>query len=124
LGHLWRALLEAYAYAIAHHIEVLNDIGHPTKNYLVSDGGSNSRTWMQIVADVLQAPVQRLTGHPGSCLGAAWAAAVGTGLTDSWSGVSRFVGLGDRLQPNPRHAALYADGYRGFRELYRRITAP
>jgi xylulokinase len=124
LGHLWRALLEAYAYAIAHHIEVLNDIGHPTTNYLVSDGGSNSRTWMQIVADVLQAPVQRLTGHPGSCLGAAWAAAVGTGLTDSWSGVSRFVGLGDRLDPNPDHAALYVEGYRAFRELYRRITTP
>jgi xylulokinase len=123
LGHLWRALLEAYAYAIAHHVEVLNDIGHPTKNYLVSDGGSNSRTWMQIVADVLQQPVQRLTGHPGSCLGAAWAAAVGTGLTDSWSGVSRFVGLGDRLEPDPRHAAVYAEGYRDFRELYRRIAA-
>jgi xylulokinase len=121
VGHVWRALLEAYAYAIAHHIETLNDIGHRTDKYLVSDGGSNSRVWMQIVADVLQKPVQRLTGHPGSCLGAAWTAAVGAGLTDDWRGVARFVGLGDELVPDPRNANVYAAGYREFRELYRRM---
>jgi xylulokinase len=121
VGHVWRALLESYAYAIAHHIETLNDIGHRTDRYLVSDGGSNSRVWMQIVADVLQKPVQRLTGHPGSCLGAAWTAAIGAGLTDDWSGVARFVGWGDRLEPEARHAGVYAAGYREFRELYRRM---
>lgn len=121
LGHLWRALLEAYAYAIAHHVEVLNDMGHRTESYLVSDGGSNSRVWMQIVADVLQRPLQRLTGHPGSCLGAAWTAAIGTGLTDDWGGVSRFVAMADRIVPNPANAAIYAEGYRAYRALGRRL---
>jgi xylulokinase len=124
LGHLWRALLEAYAYAIVHHVEVLNDMGHRTENYLVSDGGANSRTWMQIVADVLQRPLQRLGGHPGSCLGAAWTAAIGTGLTNDWSAVSRFISQGDVIRPNPGHAVLYAEGYREFRALYRRLAAP
>lgn len=118
-GHLWRALLEAYAYAIAHHIEILNDIGHRTERYLVSDGGANSRVWMQIVADVLQKPLQRLTGHPGSCLGAAWTAAIGVGLANDWSAVSRFVSLADRLAPDPCNARLYAEGYRAYRALYR-----
>ena len=122
VGHVWRALLEAYAYAIAHHIEALNDMGHRTDQYLVSDGGSNSRIWMQIVADVLQKPIHQLTGHPGSCLGAAWTAAIGAGLTDDWAGVARFVGSGDRLDPDPRHAAPYAAGYRAFRDLYRRMA--
>ncbi|MGO7808082.1 FGGY-family carbohydrate kinase, partial [Rhizobium ruizarguesonis] len=27
IGHLWRARLEAYADALRHHIDVLNDIG-------------------------------------------------------------------------------------------------
>ncbi len=121
VGHVWRALLEAFAYAIKHHIEVLNDMGHETTKFLASDGGSNSRVWMQIVADVLQAPVQRLVGHPGSCLGAAWTAAVGAGLTSDWSGVSRFVTHGDRLLPDPAQAETYAEGYRAFRDLYRQI---
>ena len=76
IGHVWRALLEAYAYAIAHHLEVMNEIGYETQRFIVSDGGSTSRVWMQIVADVLQQPLQRLAGHPGSCLGAAWPAPI------------------------------------------------
>ena len=84
IGHLWRALLEAYAYAIAHHVEVMNEIGYKTERFIVSDGGSASRVWMQIVADVLQRPLQRLAGHPGSCVGAAWTAAIGVGLASDW----------------------------------------
>jgi xylulokinase len=94
-------------------------MGHRTERYLVSDGGSNSRVWMQIVADVLQRPLQRLTGHPGSCLGAAWTAAIGAGLTDDWSAVSRFVGMGERIEPDAANAAIYDAGYRNFRDLYR-----
>jgi xylulokinase len=122
-AHLWRALLEAYAYGIAHHIEVLNDMGHATETYVASDGGSKSKVWMQIVADVLQKPVQRLTGHPGSCLGAAWTAAMGVGLAKSWSDISRFVSLADRLEPNPAHKTIYASGYAAFRRLYPPIAA-
>ena len=98
IGHVWRALLEAYAYAIAHHVETLAAIGHRTERFIVSDGGSASQVWMQIVADVLQRPLQRLEGHPGSCVGVAWAAAIGAGLASDWSGVSAFVTAGDRIQ--------------------------
>jgi xylulokinase len=121
LPHLWRALLEAYAYAIRHHVEVLNDMGHATTNYLVSDGGSNSTVWMQIVADVLQVPLQRLTGHPGSCLGAAWTAAVGAGLVEGWPGVSRFISLRDRIEPQAENRLVYARGYESFRRLYHQL---
>ncbi|MFZ5674945.1 MAG: FGGY-family carbohydrate kinase [Pseudomonadota bacterium] len=121
--HLWRALLEAYAYGIAHHIEVLNDMGHRTENYLASDGGSKSAVWMQIVADVLQKPVQRLAGHPGSCLGAAYTAAMGLGLATDWSAISRFVSFADRLEPDPGKADAYAKGYASFRKLYPPIAA-
>jgi xylulokinase len=78
---------------------------------------------MQIVADVLQRPLQRLTGHPGSCLGAAWTAAIGTGITADWGGIARFVTHGDRVLPNPANAATYAAGYLAYRDLHRRIAA-
>jgi xylulokinase len=117
-AHLWRALLEAYAYAIAHHIEVLNDMGHRTETYFATDGGARSTVWMQIVADVLQQPVQRLAGHPGSCLGAAWTAAMGIKAAHDWSAISRFISLADRLEPNPANAQIYNRAYAAFRELY------
>lgn len=117
-AHLWRALLESYAYAIAHHIEVLNDMGHATQTYFASDGGSKSTVWMQIVADVLQKPVQRLAGHPGSCLGAAWTAAMGIGAAKDWSAISRFVSFADRIAPNPANTQTYRELYAAFRRLY------
>ncbi|WP_413991447.1 FGGY-family carbohydrate kinase [Labrys okinawensis] len=121
LPHLWRALLEAYAYAIRHHVEVLQDMGHATTNFLVSDGGSNSAVWMQIVADVLQAPLRRLSGHPGSCLGAAWTAAVGSGLAEDWAGVSGFISLRDRIEPQASNRSVHARGYESFRALYQQL---
>ncbi len=119
IGHVWRALLEGYAYAIAHHVETLNDIGHRTERFIVSDGGSASRVWMHIVADVLQRPLQRLEGHPGSCVGVAWTAAIGVGLASDWAGVSAFVTPGERISPRPEFAQVYGDGYRRYRRLYR-----
>jgi len=121
VGHVWRALLESYAYAIAHHVEVLNEIGHRTERFIVSDGGANSRVWMQIVADVLQRPLQRLSGHPGSCIGAAWTAAIGVDLTQDWSAISAFVRAADIVQPRREVADVYRRGYQRYREIYRRL---
>jgi xylulokinase len=122
LRHLWRALLEGFAYAFRHHVEVLADMGHPSQRFLASDGGSTSRFWMQICADVLQAPVQLLAGHPGSSLGAAWVAAVASGLTNDWAGVSRFVTCSEVVRPNSENAGIYDAGYRQFRRTYRAMV--
>ena len=122
LRHMWRALLEGFAYAFRHHIEVFADMGHPSKRYFASDGGSNSRFWMQICADVLQAPVQLLRGHPGSSLGAAWVGAVAAGLTNDWGGVSNYVTYGERIEPDPANAPIYDDGYRRFRAVYKAVS--
>ena len=100
----------------------MNEIGYRTERFIVSDGGSTSRVWMQIVADVLQRPVQRLAGHPGSCVGAAWTAAIGAGLASDWSGISAFVRPADRIEPRPEAAEVYRRGYRRYRDLYRRLA--
>ncbi len=123
IAHIWRALLEGFGYAFRHHVEVFNDMGHPTRRYLASDGGAQSRLWMQICADILKTPVQLLKGHPGSCLGAAWVAAVGTGLTGDWSGVSAFVTKGDVIMPELAMAGHYNAGYQRYRNEYEALKA-
>jgi xylulokinase len=123
IPHLWRALLEAYAYAIAHHIDVLSDMGHRLERFRACDGGASSRVWMQIVADVIGKPVQLLEGHPGSCLGAAWTAAMGVGVADLWSGVEKFVLEGDLIHPNHGNGPTYSAGYTYFRETHRQLSA-
>ncbi|MGA1326857.1 MAG: FGGY-family carbohydrate kinase [Rubrivivax sp.] len=121
--HLWRSLLEAVAFGVRHHREVFCDLGYPCQRVLASDGGSASRVWLQIIADVLGQPVTPLTGHPGSCLGAAWMAAMGTGLASDWNGAATLVRLGTTVEPTPAHAELYDEAYADYRRLYT-VLAP
>lgn len=73
---------------------------------------------MQIVADIIQEPLQLLTGHPGSSLGAAWMAAIGADLTSDWDGANAFIAKGERILPNPSHRLLYRHDYERFRQSY------
>jgi xylulokinase len=120
--HLWRALLEGIAFGFRHHVEVFREIGYRPARYLASDGGSRSRIWMQIVADVLQEPVRLLENAHGSSVGAAWVAAIASGQNVGWGDVERLVSLGNTIVPNTARRAAYDRAYGEFRELYRALA--
>jgi xylulokinase len=117
-AHLWRALLEAVAYGFRHHVDVLTEIGYGPQRFLASDGGTRSRVWMQIVADVLQAPVRLVENVHGSAVGAALVAAIGSGGSLSWGDARRLARLGDTIAPNTANSAVYDRGYSGYLALY------
>ena len=119
-GHLWRALLEAVAYGFRHHVEVFDELGYAPKRFFASDGGSQSRVWMQIMADVLQQPVRLLANPYGSCVGAAWVAAIGSGQNVGWNDVQRLSGLGATIEPSQSNAARTTAATRNFDNSTRR----
>jgi xylulokinase len=121
-GHLWRALLEAVAFGFRHHIDVLRDIGHVPTRYVASDGGSRSTVWMQITADIIGAPLSVLDNAHGSSVGAAFVAAIGTGLARDWSEVAVLSRPGRVFTPDPATQAAYADAYARYRDLYGVLT--
>ena len=73
---------------------------------------------MQIVSDVLQSRVQLLENPYGSCVGAAWVAAVGSGHGVGWADVTRLVRLGRLVRPQVENLDTYDRGYRDYRALY------
>jgi len=117
LAHLWRALLESYACAARHHWEVFRETGHQPRQFFASDGGAHSLVWMQIVADMLQVPIQLLENHPGSSLGSAWTAAVAIGAAD-WSGINRLTQKGKIIEPNAQNQVCYDALYQKFHQSY------
>ena len=117
-GHLWRALLEAVAFGFRHHVEVMRDLGYGPRRFLASDGGSRSAIWMQIVADVLQGPIQPLEAAYGSSVGAAWIAAIGAHQDMDWTDVSRLSHIGAPVFPNRSNKEIYGHAYNKFHELY------
>ncbi len=122
LGHIWRAALEAVAFGFRHHIDVFDELGLAVRRVVASDGGARSAVWMQIAADVIGRPIELLHGHPGSCLGAAYLAAVATGGLSDWEQIGRFVQPAGTVRPDPARTRAYDAAYLKYRALYPALT--
>jgi xylulokinase len=117
-GHLYRAILEATAYGLAHNTEVMEAAGAVPGRVVAAGGGTQSDLWLQIVSDVTgwtqELPAQRI----GACYGDAFWAGLATGqvkladLNGAWVQIER------RFYPDPDRHALYQEYYRIYRDLY------
>jgi len=116
-GHLHRAALEAVAYGFRHHVDVFAERGVTLGQARVTNGGSRSTLWKQILADVLGIPMYPVLRHPGACLGAALAAGVATGTVSGWEAIAPLVTLGEPIAPRPEHCERYDELYAVYREL-------
>ncbi len=123
LPNIWRAALEAVAFGFRHHGEIFAERGLATRRVIACDGGAASDLWLQITADVLGQPVQRLLNHPGSCLGAAFVAGMGVGVLDDWGAVSRYVQPDRVFEPSTAHGETYDEAYGIYRDLYDRLQS-
>jgi xylulokinase len=121
LGHgraaLHRAVLEATAFGFRHHLDVFAELGFTAHRAWVTNGGSRSTTWKQIVADVIGLPLVPVLDHPGASLGAALAAGIGLGEIDSWAAAFETVHHGEPIDFDPQRHELYNDRYRLWRDL-------
>ncbi len=116
--HLYRSVLEAVGYGFYHHIAVFREMGLNPGRYYMSNGGSRSKLWRQIVADVVGAPVEYITRHPGSSLGAAFVAGVAVGAFQDWSEIEAYITERELIRPDPEKHALYQKYFRIYRRLY------
>ncbi len=82
----------------------------------VTNGGSRSTLWKQIIADVVRVPLTPVLDHPGAALGAAVAAGVGIGVLPGWESIHRHVRLGEPILPRDAGDA-YEEGYARYRSL-------
>jgi len=123
LAHIWRAALEGVVFGFRHHVDVFDEMGLSPRRVFACDGGAASDLWLQISADALHLPVQRIDRHPGSCLGAAYVAGHGVGLFSDLAGVARYVAAGRVFRPDGGRGLIYDRAYRNFREIYARLKS-
>ena len=118
-GALARAVMEGVAYGLRDSLELLRGLGVEPSVGRVSGGGFRSRLWTQIVASVLDLPLERTESEAGAAFGAALLAGVRAGVfADVGDAVARCVRPVDRVEPDPAWVEAYADGYGRFRSLY------
>ena len=117
-GHLYRAILEATAYGLAHNLEEMRSTGGTPRRVVAAGGGAQSDLLLQIVSDVTgleqDVPAQTL----GACYGDAFFAGLAAGLVSLAQFSQEWVQIERHFAPNEERRELYQAYYRVYRRLY------
>ena len=117
-AHFYRAVLEG----IAFEQRLVGDgmmaaTGRRFNEYIALGGGSQSKLWCQIIADVTGVPVLRSTTAEATCLGAGIVAATAAGwYPDIRTAADGMTSVTEHFAPNPETQAFYDQLYK---EVYR-----
>jgi xylulokinase len=118
-AELARAVLEGVAYGLRDSLELLRALGVEPTAGRASGGGARSRLWLEIVASVLDLPLERCAVDEGSAYGAALLAGVASGtFASAQEAVAACVRVRETVEPNPRWVSTYEEGYGRYRALY------
>jgi sugar (pentulose or hexulose) kinase len=120
-AYLARSILEGQAHAMREGRDLLERAtGRPIERLVVVGAASRSDLVMQIMADIIGLPAERLHSAEAAALGAAINAAIGAGVhADAGAATSAMVRAGRIFQPDADCAALYD---RLHREVYRPMS--
>ena len=117
-AHLYHAILEGISFGFSHHLRVVEQAGLKVQRVRVANGGAGSRLWRQITSDVVGFPLEEVENHPGSSLGAAFVAGMGSGAFSGWEEIEKFINLRTRTTPDPERHEKYKALFELYRELY------
>jgi xylulokinase len=116
-AELCHAVLDGVAFALKDCLEALSVAGTSIERLLAVGGGSRSTVWLEVIASLLNVPVDvPVDGDFGGSLGAArlgQAAALGT-----TEGIFSKPALKTSIDPVPALTQRYAEGYERWRKLY------
>jgi len=117
-GALVRAVLEGVAFALRDSLDLIAELPARIELGRVSGGGARSDLWLQIVASVLEIPLERVGVDEGAAFGAALLGGVAASVwPDVRTAVAATIEPGERIHPVPE----WVEAYRGRRERFRAL---
>lgn len=130
--HFYRAMLEAVAYEYYYYLKIEKELfpGVNFKEVRAIGGGSKSKIFNQIKADVLGIPYVQLNRDEVGGLGSAILAGYAAGIYDNMEETSkRFVSTKNRIEPDMKnnesyknYAELYIDAFKTLKPFYGRLA--
>lgn len=120
--HLTYSVLEGVSFALADGVDVLHGAGGIADEITLIGGGAKSQYWRQLLADVLQRPVNyRTGGDVGPGLGAARLAQIAIDSTKTLEQICPQPALEAVYAPNPRRVACLQARRERFNLLYKQL---
>ena len=124
-GALVRAVLEGVAFGLRDGLDLVAETASPPPVLgRVSGGGARSPLWLQILASVLELPLQRVAVDEGASFGAALLGGVAAGaFADVHAAVAACVKPGEIIEPVPSWIEPYREARERFVALYPALRA-
>ncbi len=118
-AHFTRSVLEGVAYSLLHSKRKLEELGiSAAKQATLIGGGSKSRLWQQIVADVLNIELS-VTESSDSSLGSAMLAGVALGIFESpEDAVKKCIKVKEKVYPIKENSEKYAKLFESYVALH------
>jgi len=116
-AELARAALEGVCFAFK---EALEALGSPPSALRLGGGGARQRLWVQVLADVLNLPLEVSKEEESSGWGAALLGGLAGGVYRGYDEV-KVQAIGVRGRVEPVREDIYLQTYRQFKEAYRRL---
>lgn len=118
-GHFIRAIMEGLAIALKRMLECEKKLGATMTEIRSLGGGSKSKAWCQIKADILGMPVKVIDNSESTaCMGCAILAGVANGIWDSVEeATEKFVKIKEVYEPNKDNEQLYQQVYEKYVEI-------
>jgi len=124
-AHLALAATEGVCLSLRLVRDTMRENGIRVTSIRAGGGGTASRLWTQVLADVLQSPVRLAPDPHASLTGVAMTAFVALGTYPSLAAASRrMIRPGVQLHPNRKLASVYDAAMAGFYDLIARLYAP
>ena len=119
-SHVYRAMLEGIAFEQRFLTEGAEKAtGTPANEVIVLGGGSRSKVWCQIIADVMQRPVKVVKESESTCLGVGMLAAAYAGIHRSIpEAAAKMSGVSATFTPDPARVPVYDKLYKVYRTIY------
>lgn len=122
-AHFMRAIMEALGYILKRNIDALADMGITVKEIRSLGGGSKSKIWNQIKADINQVTLETVKSKEAASLGAAILAGKATGSFESIDGaVDNMVEVKERIAPSEKSKSVYEKGYQMYQKLFEDLS--
>ena len=123
-GALTRAVLEGVAFALKDSLDLTEELGGTPKTGRISGGGARSALWTQIIASVLQIPLEPVAVDEGAAFGAAILGGVAAAVwPDVPTAVQATVKPRAQIEPVPDWIEPYQEQRERFRALYPALKA-
>ncbi len=119
-AHIVRALFEGIAFNTRWAMETLENLYHKVTELNIVGGCAKSDIWCQIIADVLNRKINRVSDpQQAGARGIALLASMTLGYIDSYHDIKKYIKIDRSFHPDPGNRALYDKLYREFQNIYR-----